>query len=150
MSYLSYLSREDVLLIAGTVLFAVLSGVIFAPITDHGTLHVVDRFTNFLILAMVLAMLVPLVRASQYWGGEIGRNLQIVALGLLFFVASIVPHVEWHVRGAPQPLGPAMMGLSSAWWAGFFHVLTIVSWIVIIYGFYRFWQLARPRTVTDQ
>lgn len=150
MAYSSFLTRDDLLLVTAVVAFAVVSGVIFSPITDHGTLEVVDRFTNVLILAMLLAMLVPLIRASRHWGGEIGRNLQIVALGLVFFMVSIVPHVEWHVRGAPGPLGPAMMGLSPAWWAGFFHVLTIVSWVVMIYGFYRFWQLARPKTVNDR
>lgn len=150
MRYFSSFSRDDILLITGTVLFAAGSGVIFSPVTNHELFHVLDRFTNFLILVMVVAMLVPLVRASRYWGGEIGRNLQIIGLGLLYFMVSIVPHVEWHVRGAPEPLGPAMLGLSSAWWAGFFHTLTVASWGIIIYGFYRFWRLARPRNLDNQ
>lgn len=149
MRYSWSLSREDVLLVVGIVLFALVSGVIFSPISNHETIHVIDRFTNFLMVAVLVAMLVPLVRASQYWGGQIGRNLQVIALGLIFFMVSIVPHVEWHVGGAPRPLGPAMLGMSSAWWAGFFHVFTIVSWTVIIYGFYRFWDLARPGAVSD-
>lgn len=144
------LSRNDLLLVAGVIASALVAGLAFSPVTDHGTLHAVDRVTNLLIFLTILLLLVPVVRASQHWGGQIGRNLQIVGLGLLLFLVSIVPHIEWHVRGAPRPVGPPMLGLSSAWWAGFFHVLTIASWTVIIYGFYRFWRLARPRTVSDR
>lgn len=145
MSPRTHLSRTDGLLVAGTVAVAVVAGLIFAPVTDFETLHLLDLATNVLIFSIIAVMLVPLFLASRHWGGEIGRNLQIVAVGLLVFVVSILPHIEWHVEGAPYYLGPAMLGLSPAWWVGFFHTLTVATWIVVIYGFYRFWRLARPR-----
>ncbi|TYL37203.1 hypothetical protein CV102_17960 [Natronococcus pandeyae] len=144
------LSRTDLLLISGIPVLAIAAGVIFSLVADHGTLPLVGRGTSVLVGGVILVTLVPLLRASQHWGGEIGRNLQLIALGLLFFMAAIVPHIEWHIRGAPEPLGPPMLGLSSAWWGGFFHVFTIISWVIIIYGFYRFWRLARPRPRHDE
>lgn len=143
---MAHIKRVDGLLVIALLGFALVSGIIFSPVSDPKMIQILDRFSNILLAFVVIATLVPLLRASQHWGGEIGRNLQLIALGLVFFMFSIVPHVEWHVLGAPEPLGPSMFALSSAWWAGFFHILTIVSWVIIIYGFYNFWQLARPQT----
>lgn len=142
---MTHLKRQDWQIMMGLLALSFLSGLAFTTVQDHGTLLLIDRFSNILMAFAIVATLIPLLKASQHWGGKIGRGLQIIALGLLLFMFSIIPHVEWHVMGAPDPLGPRMV-LSSAWWAGFFHILTIVSWVIIIYGFYLFWDLGRPHS----
>lgn len=142
------MDRKDYIPILAVLVSSLVIGILAAPFRNQQQLLFVDRFTNLLLFVVVLLTLVPLLRASQHWGGRIGRNLQLIALGLLLFMFSIVPHIEWHVQGAPNPLGPSMLGLSSAWWAGFFHILTIVSWLIIIYGFYGFWAMSSPESTS--
>lgn len=127
-----HLKRPDYMVIGGGVLGAVLAGVLGHLLAAPPSIEVYTRFmTAFAILVSVYFI----YRARQVWEGNLARYLEIIGLGLTALMVSWVPHIGWHLKGMPPWLGIAPGG-----WIAFYHILTAVTFFIVGYGFYLFWQ----------
>ncbi len=136
------MERNDLLMIAAAALIPLFAAVGAMGIQSQMTMVLIILGSTGASGLAVLAALVAIYRGRELYGGEIARNLELVGLGFFLFMITYVPHTVWHVIGLTNqnPLGPAWVGMSGAWWAGFFHVGAFMYFIISSYGFYRFWK----------
>ncbi|AOV94311.1 hypothetical protein AQV86_00085 [Nanohaloarchaea archaeon SG9] len=97
----------------------------------------VTGFTEVLTLSTTYIQ-IPFILAGLYyvyelrtWGGEIGRNLQLIGVGLVLILLNWLPHIPWHIAGMPG------IGISQGFWLGFFHSWVIAGFLVISYALHE-------------
>lgn len=97
----------------------------------------VGQFTGFteMLAAATTYIQLPFIIAGLYyiyrlrdWGGEVGRSLQLVGVGLMMIMVNWVPHIPWHINGMPS------MGVSPGFWLGLFHSWVIAGFLMISYA----------------
>ncbi len=136
------MERTDLTIIAGAVLIPLFAALATMGIQSQMTIVMIILAATAASGLAVLGALIAIYKGRDLYGGEIARNLEIVGLGFFLFMITYVPHTVWHVVGLTNqnPLGPEWIGMSGAWWAGFFHVGAFMYFIISAYGFYRFWK----------
>lgn len=101
---------------------------------------VVGQITGFteVLAATTTYIQIPFILAGLYyvyelrtWGGDIGRNLQLIGAGLVLILLNWLPHIPWHIAGMPA------LGISTGFWLGLFHAWVIAGFLVISYGFHE-------------
>jgi len=127
-----HLKAEDYQVIAAGVLLGVFGGVI-GHVYSVGIRA--ELYTRVAVSLAILVALYCIYQARTAWGGDLARYLEIIGAGLVLFMLTWIPHIEWHIQGSP-----VLFGLSSGFWLGFFHALTASTFLITAYGFYRFWQ----------
>lgn len=97
----------------------------------------ITGFTGMLAVSTTYIQ-VPFILAGLYyiyelrtWGGDIGRNLQLIGAGLVLILLNWIPHIPWHMSGMPA------MGISQGFWLGFFHSWMIAGFLVISYALHK-------------
>lgn len=97
----------------------------------------VTGFTEILAAATTYIQ-VPFILAGLYyvyelrtWGGDIGRNLQLIGAGLVLILLNWIPHIPWHMSGMPA------LGISQGFWLGLFHTWVIGGFLVISYALHK-------------
>lgn len=124
------LTKEDIILISGLIVAAVLNGVIW-HVMNFGT--GAEAWFRFVEGAAVLAALYGAYRSRGLWGGEVARSLEVTSAGIIIYVITYIPHIGYHVSE-----NPVLLGIPSAVWLGFFHGISAVSFLVVGYGLYLF------------
>jgi hypothetical protein len=124
------LTKEDVILVSGLILAAVLNGVIW-HVMNFGT--GAEGWFRFIEGAAVLTALYGIYRSRGLWGGEVARSLEVTSIGIIVYMLTYIPHIGWHVSGNPD-----LFGIPSAIWIGFFHAISAVSFLIVGYGLYLF------------
>ncbi|MFB6203171.1 MAG: hypothetical protein ABEK01_01625 [Candidatus Nanohaloarchaea archaeon] len=81
-------------------------------------------------------------RARDIWGGQITRYLEIIIAGLVAQFVIYIPHLYWHFQAIGPKASLPAWGASTNFWYVFFHGLSAYSFLLIAYGFYRFWKSA--------
>lgn len=77
-------------------------------------------------------------RATGTYGGDVGRYLAVLGLGLAYYALTFIPHVQLHIQGVQQ-VGP----LSAMTVFMFQHTATFWVFTLAAYSFYLFWQGGR-------
>lgn len=136
------MERKDLYLIAAAILVPLLAGLALMGIQSQMTIVMIILAATGLAGLAIVAALVAIYKGRELYGGEIARNLELVGIGFFLFIVTYIPHTLWHVFGLmnQNPLGPGWIGLTEAWWAGFFHVGAFMFFLIATYGFYRFWK----------
>lgn len=97
-------------------------------------------FTGFFPELSVVVILIGGVlayMARDYYGGQIGRGLEVLAAGFIIYGVLWWPHkIGWHGGGTP-----AWAGIIEPAWQTFFHLLTVITLGIVAYGFYTLWQV---------
>lgn len=126
------LKRQDYGIIAGGFLLAVLAGFLGQLYNVTGR---IELYTQFVTTSAILVTLYFIHQGRRAWGGDLARYLEIIGIGFALLMLTWVPHIQWHIGGEP-----AWLSLSGSFWVTFFHVLTAVTFLIVGYGFYWFWQ----------
>lgn len=134
------LKKRDFYIVLAAVLLPLISGFLAMGIQDLMTVVLIIVAMTLAAALAVIIGVYAIYKGRGTYGGEVARNLEIIALGFLLFMIAYIPHTLWHVMGLPDALGPGWSLLSSAWWAGFFHIGAIAFFLISTYGFYRFWK----------
>lgn len=93
-----------------------------------------DRGTILVVLFSILII----YKAKQEVEGDLVRDLELIGIGLAIYMFIYLPHIIWHITGQnPVEIGSVMIPANFLF--GFFHALTISSFILIGYGFYNLW-----------
>ncbi|MCJ7429397.1 MAG: hypothetical protein MUP66_03315 [Candidatus Nanohaloarchaeota archaeon QJJ-5] len=137
-----HMTQRDYLLIIGAVLLSAVAGVLVRGISSIETIAMMTIVLTGGAAIAVLGALIAIYKGRKLYGGAIARNLEVIAVGLILFIVSYLPHVVWHVIGLSNDnaLGPAWIGLSESWWTGFYHFGALMFFLISIYGFYLFWK----------
>ncbi|MDY6778126.1 MAG: hypothetical protein SVU32_05645 [Candidatus Nanohaloarchaea archaeon] len=136
------MERKDYLVIGGALLVSALVGFAARGIQSVQTIAMVTLGLTVAAFITTLIALVAIYKARKPYGGKVARNLEVIGFGLALFIVTYLPHVVWHIFGLQNnnPLGPAWLGLSKAWWAGFYHIGAFMFFLIASYGFYLFWK----------
>lgn len=124
--------RKDYALIAGSSVLVLLLGVV-AQMMQVGPK--VELPFDVLTAVTALAGVYFIYRAADVWGGEVGRYLSLIGLGLGYYALTFIPHVQLHVQGV-KAIGPINILAVFA----FQHVMTVFVFGLVSYGFYLFWK----------
>ncbi|MFB6158945.1 MAG: hypothetical protein ABEJ95_04800 [Candidatus Nanohalobium sp.] len=136
------MKRNDYIAIAATLLVPLVAAIGLMGMSGNQALVMLTMGTTILAGIGVIAALVAIYKGREGYGGLVARNLEIIGIGLALFIVTYIPHVLWHIFGLMNrnPLGPGWIGLTKAWWAGFFHIGAIAFFLISSYGFYLFWS----------
>lgn len=126
------LKPADYLIIGAGIIISIIAGFIGDV---FNVLMEVEAYTRFLVGGSIIVALVFIYKARAAWDGQLARYLEIIGAGLTILMLSWIPHIGWHLNG----MNP-MFGLSPSFWISFFHVLTAITFLIMGYGFYRFWK----------
>lgn len=142
------MNRTDRYVIGSGVLVAVLAGLwiqlIVGPELATGAyssdiaVALIDNMIDFFTLLAVVAALVFLHKSGQLLGGDIGRGLDVIGVGLLLYVPTYWLSYRWAIEGSPQ-----WLGLTTGFWDLLFGFLSLSLFGFITYGFYLIWSLGQ-------
>lgn len=128
--------REDYALIGGSSIAVIVFGLI-AQMLQVGPM--IELPFDVLMMITTLVGVYFIYRAVDIWGGEVGRYLSIIGLGLAYYALTFIPHVQLHIQGI-QAIGPINIMAVFA----FQHVMTLFMFGLVSYGFYLFWRGEMP------
>jgi hypothetical protein len=136
------MKKNDYIAVGTTVLIPLLAAFALMGVTGNQGLVMITVGTTIAAFLGVVAGLIAIYKGREGYGGLVARNLEIIGIGLGLFIVTYIPHVLWHIFGLmnQNPLGPSWVGLTKAWWAGFFHIGAISFFLISSYGFYLFWS----------
>ncbi|AOV94308.1 hypothetical protein AQV86_00070 [Nanohaloarchaea archaeon SG9] len=126
-------SREDLNIFAlGTALVLVLTFLVNFLGLETASVYVIDVIPVLLVLGTVYYSL----NTQEFLGGEIGRNMSVIAVGLAVY------GLTFHMINLPyQVLGhPTTIGLSSSFWLTLTNSLQIFGVSTTAIGFYLMWR----------
>ncbi len=125
------MGKQDYMIIFGGLAVAVLGGILrHLYILDGGAIYI-------LTIAVLLTAPISIYAGKKVWGGEMAKNMELVAIGLGAVIINRIPQVTYTVNQLD------FLGLSIRFWAGFFNFLGAVGFAIVSYGFYRFWKVAQ-------
>lgn len=136
------MERNDYIAILATLLVPLVAAFALRGLSGNEALVLLTMGTTVLAGLGVVGALIAIYKGREGYGGQVARNLEIIGMGLALFILTYIPHVVWHIFGLmnQNPLGPGWIGLTEAWWAGFFHIGAIAFFLISSYGFYLFWE----------
>lgn len=128
-------TKKDYAVITGVVIFGLLGGLVghFLDLPVS-----IEDSTRFVTGLAILAGLYSLKNNIPGKKGSYARNLELLGLGTASFLISWLPHIGWHMSS-----NPTMLGLSVGFWTGLYHTWNAVSFLVIAYGLFLFYQSTR-------
>lgn len=142
-----HMKRNDYIILVAALVVPFIGGWLTRGIES---VEMMGQITLYLGVGATIAAflgLIAIYRGRSQYGGRFARNLETIGIGLGLFTISWVPHIFWHLMGIakqpPEPLGPAWAIFGKPWWTGFFHVGTIMFFLMAAYGFYLFWDMSR-------
>jgi len=84
---------------------------------------------------VIYASLYFVYKGVDLVGGEVGRAMTIVAVGVGYYGLYILPHLYYHIA-SPEMIGP--FGADSV--EIFLHTSTTLTFFVIAWGFYEMYE----------
>ncbi len=127
------LKRNDYLVVAGLALAAVAAGMVSLSLGEGA--RVVEMVIDYAAMFIIVASLGVVYKARELWGGEVSRALELIGAGLAVYMLTYLPHINWHIGG-----GGALGPVPGSFLYGFFHALTLSTFVLAGYGFYTLWQ----------
>ncbi|MFB6180925.1 MAG: hypothetical protein ABEJ93_03535 [Candidatus Nanohalobium sp.] len=124
-------SRKDYAIMTGGLTIAVLGGVA----RQVGLIS--SSVTQLITLLVLITAPVSIYSGRKLWGGEVAKNMELVAIGLGAVILHRIPELLWGSKFLAQ------LGLSDPFWKGFFNFLGAVGFAIVSYGFYGFWKVAK-------
>lgn len=125
------LERNDYLVIVGLFIVTLLAGFVSQNFGGPAVEGIIDYISMFVIVASLAVV----YKARDLWGGEVSRALELIGAGLAVYMITYLPHINWHMSGGGG-LGP----VPENFLYGFFHALTLATFVLVGYGFYTLWQ----------
>ncbi len=105
----------------------------------QSTVSTLTTWVPRLSVVVILLGVLFIYLARDLLGGQVSRNLEVVASGFLIYGLVYWPHkIAWHGSGEPS-----WLGVSAGAWQTFFHLLTVSTLVIVAYGFYLFWQMGK-------
>ena len=139
------LNNKDYGFILGGVLLSFLGA--FAAEAGVLSASLVGTITTWLPRITILVILVGLVfvyLSRDLLGGEIAKNLEVVAAGFLIYGISWWPHkMGYHAEAMGGAAGSIFGVFTPGAWNVFFHTLTAAVFGIVSFGFYRFWEMSQ-------
>lgn len=126
------MDREDYVIMTGGLTVAVAGGI-------ARQIGLIDSsMTQLLTILVLVTAPVSIYSGKKMWGGEMAKNMELVAIGLGAVIVHRIPEILWGSQFLQA------LGLTSPFWKGFFNFLAAVGFAIVSYGFYRFWKVAQP------
>lgn len=125
--------RKDLnILAAGTSIVFGLAVLVDVLGLSRSMVYAIDILPILLVLATVYYS----IQTQGFLGGNIGRNMSLIAIGLAIY------GLTFHMINLPyQVLGhPEVLGLTSSFWLATTNALQIFGVSITAYGFYRMWR----------
>lgn len=139
-----HLENKDYAVIGGGILLSFAAA--FAAEAGILSSSFVGQLTGLLpqlTLLVILAGVGFVYLSRDLLGGDISRNLEVIATGFLIYALIWWPHkIWWHGTGFGGEM-PAWIGISAGAWQTFFHLLTATTVAIAGYGFYLFWKMGQ-------
>lgn len=142
------MKKMDKGVVVGGVLVAVFAGLwvhmIVSPAIASGSVEtsdavsLVDDILDFFTLIFVFLSVGAVYRARDLLGGAMGRGLNMIGFGLLYFALTYWPSYRWGMEGSPE-----WLGLTTGAWKMFFSLSSLMAFTFIAYGFFLVWYLGR-------
>jgi hypothetical protein len=142
------MKKIDKGVVGGGVLVALLAGIwvhiIVGPAISSGSIQtadaisLVDDILDFFTLMFALLSVGAVYRARDLLGGAMGRGLNMIGVGLLFFALTYWPSYRWGMEGSPE-----WLGMTTGAWSMFFSFASLTAFAFIAYGFFLVWYLGR-------
>lgn len=130
------LEQKDVGVILGGILIVLL--VAFGA-SAAGVSPLVELPIDILTALVTLAGVYFIYKTAGTYGGDIGRYLAVIGIGIGYYALTFIPHTQLHImqmQAGITQIGPVnVMGIYM-----FQHVATIFVFTLAAYGFYLFWQ----------
>lgn len=127
------LERNDYLVMAGLAVLAVAAGMVSLSLGQQAM--IVEMVIDYAAMFIIVASLAVIYKARDLWGGEVSRALEIIGAGLAVYMITYLPHINWHISG-----GGALGPVPGSFLYGFFHALSLATFVLAGYGFYTLWQ----------
>lgn len=134
------LKTQDWLVIGGGFLLSLVGGyAAHSGMLAAGQVSTITGFLPKLTILVLTAGIAFVFLSRDLLGGDTARNLEVVASGFLIYALLYYPHkIMWHGGGEP-----GWIGLNPGAWQTFFHLFTVITLVIVAYGFYLFWQMGR-------
>lgn len=130
-----HLEQKDYMIMGVLAVLSALAG--YASLMASDPL-IVEQWLDRVTVLVVLSSVIVLFKAKSEFDDEMARNLELIAIGLTIYMIIYLPHIIWHVTGQnPVPLGS--ITIPRGFLFGFFHMLSISSFVLVGYGFYNLW-----------
>ncbi len=127
------LERNDYLVMVGLAVAAVAAGLVSLSLGEQA--RITEMVIDYVALFVIVASLAVIYKARELWGGEVSRALELIGAGLAVYMITYLPHINWHIGG-----GGALGPIPETFLYGFFHALTLATFVLAGYGFYTLWQ----------
>ncbi len=127
------LERNDYLVIAGLAVAAVAAGMVSLSLGEQA--RITEMVIDYVAMFVIVASLAVIYKARELWGGEVSRALELIGAGLAVYMITYLPHINWHISG-----GGALGPIPGEFLYGFFHALSLATFVLAGYGFYTLWQ----------
>lgn len=97
-----------------------------------------------LTILVILVGLAFVYLSRDLLGGEIAKNLEVVAAGFLIYAVTWGPHKMGYHTGALGGAEASIFGVfTPGAWNVFWHTLVAATFGVVSFGFYRFWEMSQ-------
>jgi hypothetical protein len=142
------LETRDLAVIVGGVLISLVGGyAAHSGVLAQGQVDSLTFVLPHLTMLVLFVGVLFVILSRDLLGGDTARNLEVIASGFLIYAVLYYPHKEmWHGAGFGGDK-PAWLIFSSGAWQTFFHFFTVVTLVIVAYGFYLFWQMGQGDTV---
>lgn len=129
-----HLKKKDYYVAAVFLAISVISGFLMEFLQGETLISVHDA-TFYLPGPVLLLGLVLVYLGRDRYGGEVGRNLEVVGLGVGLLGAFWMAWANYFAAGFPA------WGVTPAFWSTFISLGIVTTFLITAYGFYLFWKL---------
>lgn len=122
----------------------IIGGFVAALVVSFGALAagvgpMVELPLDFLTFLTTVAGVYFIYKTAGTFGGDVGRYLAVMGVGLVYYALTFIPHTQLHimqVETGMSQIGPVnLLGVFM-----FQHIATIWVFVLTAYGFYLFWR----------
>ncbi len=131
------LEHKDTIIVLSAVLLSVFTAAVGSRVTPSTDVVV---YTVWIATILPFIVIFPMYRARKLWGGEFGRVMSLILIGVAMRVAVQAGNLQWLFSGTP-----AWFNVSPGTWFLLFHGASLVGFATIAYGFYLLWNVGENK-----
>lgn len=139
------LRNKDYAVVFGGILLSLLGA--FAAEAGVLSASLVGTFGTWLPRLTILVIFVGLAfvyLSRDLLGGEVVKNLEVVAAGFLIYAVTWGPHkLGYHAEALGGAAASIFGVFTPGAWNVFWHTLVAATFGVVSFGFYRFWEMSQ-------
>jgi len=129
-----HLERKDYYVVLAALVISVLSGFMMEYFQGSALISIHDA-TFYLPGPVLLFGLVMVYLGRDRYGGQVGRNLEIIGVGVGSLGVLWLAWANYFAAGFPS------WGVTPAFWSTLLSLGILAMFLVTTYGFYLFWKL---------